>query len=88
MFGFFRKKAPLLLFKVNGKEISNVLKNELPCEKTISLKLETNSYIEIIDDKAAHHLHRLGEYTGWFHFLLRLKENLACQIDCAITQES
>lgn len=89
MFGFFKKKAKSLLsFKVNGSEIFNVFDNELPIEKTISLNLDANSYIELIDHKDVIHLHKLGEHSGWFHFLIRFKENLACQVDCAITQQS
>ena len=88
MLSFFRRKRPLLLLKVNDVEMSSVVPSELPCEKTISLQLEANSYIELIDDQDTRHLHKLGEHTGWFHFLIRVGKNLACQIDCAVTKES
>jgi len=87
MFGIFKKKEkPILIVKVNGKVVCSILKNELPCEKKPSVKLESGSNIEFIDNEGDIHQHELGNFSGWFHFSVRVHPNLACQADCAITK--
>ena len=87
MFGLFKKKEkPLLRVIVNGEEICSVSKSELPCEKEPSRQLSSGSTIEFVDHSGDTHLHEMGDYAGWFHFSVRVHPSLACQADCAITQ--
>ena len=78
----------LLMVRVNGEEVCRVYDEDLPCEKTPSLKLTPGNTIELTDSGGVNHTHSLGGESGWFHFSIRVHENLACQADCAISQES
>jgi len=86
MFAFFKKKEPpLLLVKIDGKELCSIAAAEVPCEKTPAIQLKSNSVLELTDAKGISHKHELGEASGWFHFSIRVHPNLACQADCVIT---
>ena len=89
MFAFFKKKKepPLLLVKVNGKELCLVEAVDIPCEKTPSIHLEPNSVLELIDAQGVIRKHELGDATGWYHFSIRVHPNFACQADCVITED-
>ncbi len=75
----------MLHVKVNGSELCMISQNELPCEKTPFIKLISNSTVEFADSLGVNHQHELGSFSGWFHFSIRVRENLACQADCVIT---
>lgn len=86
MFKLFKKKEnPLLRVLVNGKEVSSITKEELPVEKSPSMKCGQGSRIEFIDSEGHYTAHDLGNNSGWFHFSVRVHPNLACQTDCVIT---
>jgi hypothetical protein len=88
MFGWFkRKEKPLLRVLVNGEEICNVSRDEIPCDKQPSRQLDAGSVIEFIDHSDNKICHQMAKYSGWFHFSVRVHPNMACQADCAITQE-
>jgi hypothetical protein len=88
MFSFIKKKKlPLLLVKVNGKELCSVAAADIPCEKTPAIHLGPSSVLELIDAQGVTHKHELGDATGWYHFSIRVHPNLACQADCVITGE-
>ena len=83
-----KKKIPLLVTKVNGKEICHIHKVDLPCEKLPGLKLSSGGTIEFTDSNGVNRTHSLGDESGWFHFSIRVNKDHGCQPDCAITQES
>jgi hypothetical protein len=86
MFSIFKKKEqPLLLVKINGKELCSISQNELPSEKNPSVQLDSDSVIEFVDFQGVTHRHELGASSGWFHFSIRVHPNRACQADCVIT---
>lgn len=88
MFGFFRKnEIPLLRILVNDDEVCEISEDELPCEKLPSRWLGAGSAIEFIDRSGDSHKHDLGNFSGWFHFSVRVHQNKACQVDCAITED-
>lgn len=88
MFGLFKnKEIPLLRVLVNGDEVCEISEDELPCEKLPSRKLEAGSVIEFIDHSGNCHRHDLADFSGWFHFSVRVHLNKACQADCAITED-
>ena len=87
MYGLSKKREePFLRVLVNGEEVCVISENELPCEKLPSKKLDAGSVIEFIDHAGNTHKHDLGNYSGWFHFSVRVHPNKACQVDCAITE--
>jgi len=89
MLNFFKKKEnPILRVLVNDEEVCNILESELPCEKDPSRNLKAGSKIEFVDNTGESHTHELGDFSGWFHFSIRVHPNKACQADCAITQVS
>ena len=83
-----RKDIPLLVVKVNDKEICRIYKIDLPCEKIQSFQFTPGNTIEFTDSSGVSHRHSLGNESGWFHFSIRVHKNLGCQPDGAITQES
>ena len=86
MFSIFKKKeAPILTVLVNGKEVCSIMKDELPVEKSPTVKCDAGSSIEFIDSEGNKTIHDLGNNSGWFHFSVRVHPNLACQADCVIT---
>ncbi|QWV95128.1 hypothetical protein KP004_08105 [Geomonas oryzisoli] len=86
MFSLFKKKeTPLLHVLLNGKELCSFSRKELPCEKEPAMQVGANSTIEFVDAQGVKHRHELGSTSGWFHFSIRVYENLACQADCVIT---
>jgi hypothetical protein len=86
MFSIFKEKEPPLLhIEANGKELCTIKHNDLPCERTPSAQLDSNSVIEFIDLQGVTHRHELGSLSGCFHFSIRVYPNLACQADCVIT---
>lgn len=87
MFSIFKKKEPpLLLVKVNGREVCTVTSSDLPCEKSPSVRVEPNGVLEFVDSHGVTHKHELGPIEGWYHFSVRVHPNLACQTDCVITE--
>jgi hypothetical protein len=86
MFSIFKKKEiPLLKILLNGKELCSISPKELPCEKELTTQVGPNGVVEFVDAHDVRHSHELGNTSGWFHFSLRVYENLACQTDCVIT---
>ncbi len=86
MFKLFKtKESTILMVMVNGKEVCSIMKDELPVEKSPSVKCEVDSSIEFIDSESNRTVHNLGNNSGWFHFSIRVHPNLACQADCVIT---
>lgn len=82
---FKKKKAPLLMVLVNGKEACSISTEELPIGKSPSVNCEAGSSVEFIDSEGHKTIHDLGSNSGWFHFSVRVHPNLACQTDCVIT---
>lgn len=88
MFGLFKKKeTPLLRVLVNGDKVCEISEGDLPCEKLPSRRLEAGSTVEFIDYSGDSHKHDLRDFSGWFHFSVRVHSNKACQVDCAITED-
>jgi hypothetical protein len=86
MFPFFKKKQlPLLLVRSNGNELCTVVHSEVPCEKALSAQLGPNSAVEFADCQGVIQRHELGPTVGWYHFSVRVHPNLACQVDCVVT---
>lgn len=86
MFKLFRTKpVSLLTVLVNGKEVCLISKDDLPVEKSPTIKCKSGSTIEFIDSEGYKTIHDLGDGFGWFHFSIRVHPNLACQADCVIT---
>jgi len=87
MFDILRKgPPPLLIVRVNGTELCHVLEKDIPCEKTPSHFLGSNSTLQLVAPNGPAHVHDLGADSGWFHFSIRVHTNLGCQADCVITQ--
>lgn len=87
MFGLFgrKKELPLLRVCANGTEIAAVAARDVPTELTPVVQMPANSYVEFKDSTGGARRHDLGDYAGWFHFSVRVQPNLACQVDCVIT---
>ena len=88
MLDLFKKKIEkaILTVSVNDSEICRITSTDLPCEIHPSIKLSPGSKIEFKDSAGISHEHSIGDYSGWFHFSVRVSQSMACQIDCAITQ--
>jgi hypothetical protein len=80
-----QEKTVLAVF-VNGQKITSISATELPCEKKPALELAANSTIDFVDSQDNHFTHAMGPAAGWFHFSIRVHQNLGCQADCAITE--
>ena len=71
--------------RLDGEEIAVVNAADVPCELFPSRKIEPGANVEFIDGEGGIHKHSMGELAGWAHFSLRIHSNLACQVDCALT---
>src|SRR5690348_350723 len=89
MFNFLRKNtAPLLTVLLNGNDICQISKAEVPCEKKISVPLPTTQGELVFQDHTGkYYIHSLSYEKGWIHLSVRVHLNFACQIDCLISDE-
>jgi len=89
MFNFLRKNtAPLLTVLLNGNDICQISKPEIPCEKRISAPIPaTQAELIFQDHKGKRFAHSLMYEKGWIHLSIRVHPNLACQIDCVLSKK-
>jgi len=86
MFSFLRKgSAPLVTVLLNGKDICQISKAEIPCEKRISAP-DPRGEIIFQDHVGKRFVHSLNYEKGWIHLSVRVHQNLACQIDCIVSK--
>jgi len=82
---FEKKSAALLTVLVNGESLCSIRVDELPCEKTPSIRVPANSVVSFVDSSGTTHTHALGVVQGWVHLSIRVHANRACQADCVIS---
>jgi len=82
---FEKKLAALLSVLVNGESLCSIRVDELPCEKTPSIRVPANSVVSFADSSGTTHTHALGVAQGWVHLSIRVHANRACQADCVIS---
>ena len=87
MFNFLRKNsAPLITVLLNDKDICEISKPEIPCEKRISAQIPTQGELAFQDHAGKRFVHSLTYEKGWIHLSVRVHQNLACQIDCVVSE--
>ncbi len=86
MFNFLRKNhSSLLTVLLNGKDICQISKAEIPCEKRISVSIPSmNGKLVFQDISGKRFVHSLSYEKGWLHLSIRVHQNLACQVDCLV----
>jgi len=89
MFNFLRKNTPpLISVLLNGKDICQVSRSEIPCEKRISASIPNIQGELIFQDHAGkRYVHSLAFEKGWAHLSIRVHSNLACQVDCVVSDK-
>jgi hypothetical protein len=86
MFSIFKRRVqPVLQVGVNGEELCAVVPAELPCEKEVVVQTGPDGVLELAEPNGEVRTHALGAVSGWYHFSIRVHDNLACQVDCVIT---
>ena len=88
MFNFLKKNpAPLVTVLLNGNNICQISKPENPCEKRISAPIPAvQSELVFQDHAGKRYVHSLMYEKGWIHLSVRVHPNLACQIDCVLSE--
>ena len=82
----FRRRPSLLDFLVDGKHLATFLSDELPSEKSPSVRVALNSKVECVVPGLPPVVHYLSHEQGWAHFSVRVSAGFACQIDCVVGQ--
>lgn len=87
MFKFLRKNTtPIITVLLNGNEICQIKRSEIPCEKRISALIPSINGELIFQDHAdKRFIHFLKYEKGWIHLSVRVHPNLACQADCLLS---
>jgi hypothetical protein len=75
----------MLTVRLNGREICSIAEGAIPSEQRPSAFSEGGGVLEFLEGGSITHRHALGDRKGWYHFSVRVHANLACQADCAIT---
>jgi hypothetical protein len=89
MFNFLRKyTASIITVLLNGNKVCQISRAEIPCEKKISAPIPGIQGELVFQDHAEkRHVHFLTYEKGWFHLSVRVHQNLACQIDCLVSEK-
>jgi hypothetical protein len=83
----FSRRPSLLELRVDGIPVATIHQNELPCEKSPSVRTTRNSKVECVVPGGTTIVHHLNHEEGWAHFSVRVGSGFACQIDCVVSQE-
>jgi hypothetical protein len=89
MFNFLRKNTtPLITVLLNGNDVCQISKAEIPCEKQITALIPDLQCELVFKDHADKcHVHSLTYEKGWIHLSVRVHKNLACEIDCLVSKK-
>jgi len=89
MLSFLKKiTSPLITVFLNGDDICRIsqIGLPLPSEKKISAPISKMQNELVFQDRAGKRfIHSLLDEKGWIHLSVRVHSNLACQIDCVIS---
>ncbi|MDF3980571.1 hypothetical protein P3W24_00905 [Luteibacter sp. PPL201] len=81
----FRPSSPaLLVVVVDGEPLCTITADELPVEKTPSMRVSQRSVVAFVDSDGTAHRHALPPVEGWAHFSIRVHASRACQADVVI----
>ena len=78
--------ACLLEVVLDNQVLCSINQREIPCERTIDAALKNDGSEFVLRQPGGPACcHPLSTEKGWGHFSVRMRENLACQADCLVS---